>query len=129
MTGHIVLVEDDVVLSAVLKEVLSHRGYQVIIVGTLKGALGLIQTASAVIVDVDTTAADIELSRLSLLQGRRTSLPIVLLGVQIPETRTPPLSSQSGGLQSDYVVWLQKPFRNEDLLNAVRRGHVGCVSA
>jgi DNA-binding response OmpR family regulator len=129
MTGQILLVESDVVLSAVIEEVLRHSGYEVIIVGTLKGELGLIHSASAVILDVDTTTADREFSRLSLLQLCRESLPIVLMGVQIPENLDQRLRSHSVHLQSKHVVWVQKPFRNEELLAAVRQAQEGCVPA
>jgi DNA-binding response OmpR family regulator len=128
MAGKIILIESDVVLSAVLEEVLRHSGYTVMIVGTSKGELGLIHSASAVILDLDTTAADRELARLSLLQLRREALPIVLMGVQIPESLHQRLRSHSARLQSKHVVWVQKPFRNEELLAAVRQAQEGCVS-
>jgi len=128
MTGQILLVESDVVLSAVIEEVLRHSGYEVIIVGTLKGELGLIHSASAVILDVDTTTADREFGRLSLLQLLRESLPIVLMGVQVPENLDQRLRSHSVHLQSKHVVWVQKPFRNEELLAAVRQAQEGCLS-
>jgi CheY-like chemotaxis protein len=127
MTGQILLVESDVVLSAVIEEVLRHSGYEVIIVGTLKGELGLIHSASAVILDVDTTTAAREFGRLSLLQLCRESLPIVLMGVQVPENLDQRLRSHSVHLQSKHVVWVQKPFRNEDLLDAIRQAQEGCV--
>lgn len=128
MIGKIILIESDVELSAVLEEVLRHSGYTVMIVGTSKGELGLIHSASAVILDVDTTAADKELARLSLLQLRRETLPIVLMGVQVPENLDQRLKSHSIRLQSKHVVWVQKPFRNEELLAAVRQAQEGCVS-
>ena len=128
MSGKIVLIESDVVLSAVVEEVLRHSGYTVIGVGTSKGELGLMYSASAVILDLDTTAADKELARLSLLQLRRETLPIVLMGVQIPENLHQRLRSHSIRLQSKNVVWVQKPFRNEELLAAVRQAQEGCVS-
>lgn len=128
MAGKIVLIESDVVLSAVVEEVLRHSGYTVLSVGTSKGELGLIHSASAVILDLDTTAADKELARLSLLQLRRETLPIVLMGVQLRENLHQCLRSHSIRLQSRHVVWVQKPFRNEELLAAVRQAQEGCVS-
>jgi len=128
MTGKIILIESDIELSAVLEEVLRHSGYQVMIVGTSKGELGLIHSAGAVILDVDTTAADKELARLSLLQLRRETLPIVLMGVQVPKNLDQRLKSHSIRLQSKHVVWVQKPFRNEELLAAVRQAQEGCAS-
>lgn len=126
--GQILLVESDVVLSAVLEEVLCHSGHEVIVVDTLKGEFGLIHSASAVVLDIDTTAAEGELARLSLLQLCRQSLPIVLMGVQVPEDLDLRLRSHSAGLRSKYVAWVQKPFRNEELLAAVQQAQEGCVS-
>ncbi len=128
MTGQILLVEADVALGDFLEELLRQSGYEVIIVGTLKGGLGLIHSASAVILDVDTPTADREFGRLSLLQLRREALPIVLMGVQVPENLDQRLRSHSVHLQSKHVVWVQKPFRNEEMLAAVRQAQEGCVS-
>jgi DNA-binding response OmpR family regulator len=127
MVGQILLVESDVVLSAVLEEVLCHSGHEVIVMDTLKGELGLIQSASAVVLDIDTTAAEGELARLSLSQLCRQSLPIVLMGVQVPEDLGQRLRSHSAGLRSKHVTWVQKPFRNEELLAAVQQAQEGCV--
>ena len=128
MLGQIVLVESDIVLSAVLEEVLCHSGYEVIVVDTLKGELGFIHSTSAVVLDIDTTAAEGELARLSLLQLCRQSLPIVLMGVQVPEDLDQRLRSHSAGLRSKHVAWVQKPFRNEELLVALQQAQEGCVS-
>lgn len=121
MIGRILLIESDVALGAVLKEVLGHSGYEVIIVRTLKGEVGHIHSASAVILDVDTIAADGELARLSLLQLCCESLPIVLMGVQIPEELNQHLNLRAVRLQTKHLAWVQKPFRNEELLAAVRQ--------
>ena len=128
MTRQILLVESDVVLGAVLEEVLCHSGYEVIIVSTLKGEVKLIHSASAVILDVDMTAADRELARLSLLQLCRDSLPIVLMGVQGPGELNQLQSPHALRLRNKHLAWVQKPFRNDELLAAVRQVQESPVS-
>ena len=124
----VVVVEADVVLGAVLAEVLRHSGYEVTFVRTLIGEVERIDSVSAVILDIDTTAAERELAWLSLLEPCCDSPPIVLLGVQVPEDMAQHLRSHSIPPQSKNFVWVQKPFRNEDLLAAVRQAQEGCVS-
>jgi DNA-binding response OmpR family regulator len=121
VVGRILLVEPDDVLSAVLKEVLGHRGYEVIIVRTLKGEVVHIHSVSAVILDVDTMAADRELARLSLLQLSHESLPIILMSVKKPEEPHQRPSLDAVRLQTKQLVWVRKPFLNEDLLAAIRK--------
>lgn len=129
MIDRVVVVEADVVLGAVLAEVLRHSGYEVTFVRTLIGEVERINNhVNAVILDLDTTSAERELAWLKLLEPRRESLPIVLLGVQVPEDLAQCLRSQSVRLQSKNLVWVQKPFRNEELLAAVRQAQEGCVS-
>lgn len=128
MTEQVLVVEADVVLGAVLAEVLRHSGYEVIFVRTLIGEVVHIDSVSAVILDIDTNAAERELAWLSLLQPCCESLPIVLMGVQVPEDLAQRLRSHSLRLQSKNLVWVQKPFRNEELLAAVRQAQEGCVS-
>ena len=68
MTGRILLVEADVVLGAVLAEVLRHNGYEVIVAKTLiKGEIDCIHSMNAVILDIDTTPAEKELAWLDAL--------------------------------------------------------------
>ncbi len=123
MTGRILLVEADVVLGAVLEEVLRHSGYEVIFVRTLKGQVERIHSVSAVILDldIDTTSAEKELACLDVLQPYNESLPIVLMGLQTPEVLHHRLRVHLGRQQAKQLVWVQKPFRNEELLAAVRR--------
>jgi len=128
VTEQVLVVEADVVLGAVLAEVLRHSGYEVIFVRTLIGEVVHIDSVSAVILDIDTNAAERELAWLSLLQPCCESLPIVLMGVQVPEDMAQRLRSHSLRLQSKNLVWVQKPFRNEELLAAVRQAQEGCVS-
>ena len=128
MTELILVVEADVALGAVVTEVLRHNGYKAILVRTLRGKVERIDSVSAVILDIDTIAVDSELEWLSLLRPCRESLPIVLMGVQVPEDLAQCLRSHSVSLQSRNVEWVQKPFRNEELLTAVRQAQEGCVS-
>jgi DNA-binding response OmpR family regulator len=124
----VIVVEADVVLGAVLAEVLRHNGYGVRFVRTLIDKVEQIESVNAVIIDIDTTSAEKELAWLSLLEPCCDSPPIVLLGVQVPEDMAQHLRSHSLPLPSKNFVWVQKPFRNEDLLAAVRQAQEGCVS-
>ena len=128
MREQVVVVEADVVLGTVLAEVLRHNGYEVRFVRTLIGEIERTDSVSAVILDIDTTAAERELAWLSLLEPSCDSPPIVLLGVQVPEDMAQHLRSHSIPPQSKNFVWVQKPFRNEELLAAVRQAQEGCVS-
>jgi len=128
VTERVLVIEADVVLGAVVVEVLQHRGYEVTFVRTLIDEIERIGSVSAVILDIDTTAAERELAWLNLLQPCHESLPIVLMGVQVSEDLAQRLRSQSVRLQSKNLVWVQKPFRNEELLTAVRQAQEGCLS-
>ena len=86
MTGRILLVEADVVLGAVLSEVLRHNGYEVSVVSTLiEGEINRFQSLSAVVLDIDTTPAEHELGWLNRFQPYDESLPVVLIGLQVPQ--------------------------------------------
>ena len=121
--GHIVLVEADIVLGAVVAEVLRHSGYKVLFVRTLKGEIDQVlnYSVSAVILDVDTASLDRELPRLGLLQLYISSLPIVLMGMQTPNNLQQRLLPHLAQQEVMHLVWVQKPFRNEELLAAVRQ--------
>ena len=121
MTGRIILVESDVVLGAVLKEVLVHSGYEVNIVRTLKDEVGNIHSASAVILDIDTTSAEKELAWLDSHQPYGESLPIVVLGLQVPQELNHGLRADIGRQQTNVLTAVQKPFRNGELLEALRQ--------
>ena len=123
MTGRILLVEADVVLGAVLAEVLRHSGYQVIVVRTLQGKVERIDSVSAVILDIDTTSAEKELAWLDALHPYDKSLPIVLMGLQVPQELRHRLRVHLGRPQTNHLTLVQKPFRNEELLAAVRLAH------
>ena len=123
MTGRILLVEADVVLGAVLTEVLRHSGYEVIVVRTLQGKVERIDSVSAVILDIDTTSAEKELALLDALDPYDKSLPIVLMGLQVPQELRHRLRVHLGRPQTNDLTLVQKPFRNEELLAAVRQAH------
>ena len=123
MTGRILLVEADIVLGTVLAEVLRHSGYEVIIVRTLQGKVEGIDSVSAVILDIDTTSAEKELTWLDALQPYDESLPIVLMGLQVPQELRHRLRVYLGRRQTNGLALVQKPFRNEELLAAVRQAH------
>jgi DNA-binding NtrC family response regulator len=122
VTGRILLVEADVVLGDVLAEVLWHSGYEVIVVKTLiKMEIERIHSVSAVILDIDTTSAEKELAWLDALQPCDESLPIVLMGLQVPQELRHRLCVHLGRKQTNALTLVQKPFRNEELLAAIRQ--------
>ena len=111
----------DVVLGAVIAEVLRHSGYEVIFVKTLQGEVERFDSLSAVILDIDTTAPEKELVWLGMLQPYDDSLPIVLMGLEAPEELCHRLRAHLGPQQTNALTVVQKPFRNEALLAAVRQ--------
>jgi DNA-binding response OmpR family regulator len=122
MTGRILLVETDVVLGAVLAEVLRHSGYEVIIVKTLaNGEIGGIHSMSTVILDIDTTSAEEELAWLNTFQSHDGPLPIVLMGTQVPQALRDCRRFHFGRQQTSALPLVRKPFRNEELLAAIRQ--------
>jgi DNA-binding NtrC family response regulator len=123
VTGRILLVEADVVLGAVLAEVLRHSGYEVIVVRTLQDKVERIDSVSTVILDIDTTSAEKEIAWLDALQPYDESLPIVLMGLQVPQELCHRLRVHLGYPQTNALTLVQKPFRNEELLAAVRQAH------
>jgi DNA-binding NtrC family response regulator len=121
VTGQILLVEADVVLGAVLAEVLRHSGYEVIFLRTLQGKVERIDSVSAVILDIDTTSPEKELAWLDALQPYDEWLPIVLIGLEVPQELRHRLRLHIGREQSNALTLVQKPFRNEELLAAIRQ--------
>lgn len=120
-TGRILLVEPDVVLGSVLEEVLGQSGYEVVIVHTLKDEGKNIRSARAVILDVDTTSAEKELAWLDEFQPSDGSLPIILLGLQVSQEVNHRLRVDLGRRPTNVLTLLQKPFRNEELLDALQQ--------
>ena len=120
VTGRILLVEPDVVLAAVLEEVLGQNGHEVVIVRTLKDDRRNIRSARAVILDIDTTSVEKELAWLGEFQPSDGSLPIILLGLQVSQQLNHRLRLDLHHRQNNVLSMLQKPFRNEDLLAALQ---------
>ncbi|HSB43804.1 MAG TPA: hypothetical protein VLD60_02275 [Nitrospira sp.] len=123
MAGRILLVESDAVLGAVVGEVLHHSGHEVISVRTLQGQGEHIPSGSTVILDLDTVSAETELACLSSLQppSNPMPMPIVLIGLEAPEDLGHLLREHLGRRQAKHLTWVQKPFRNEELIAAVQR--------
>lgn len=124
MTGLILLVEADVALGTVLGEVLRHSGYEVNCLRTLQGKVERIDSVSAVILDDDnndTTSAEKELGWLDALQLYDEWLPIIVMGLQAPQELRRRLRVHLGREQSNALTLVQKPFRNEELLAAIRQ--------
>lgn len=121
VTGRILLVEPDVVLAAVLEEVLGQSGYEVVIVRTLKEERRNIRSARAVILDIDTTSAEKELAWLDEFQPSDESLPIILLGLQVSQEVNHRLRVNLDRRRTNVLTVLQKPFRNEELLDALQQ--------
>jgi len=116
-------VEGDGVLGAFVEEMVRHSGYEVVVVRSVIGEVERIDSVSAVILDIDTTSAEKELDYLGGLLPYDESLPIVLMGLQVPDLlyrhQRPHLILQ----QAKHLTWVQKPFRNEQLLAAVRQAY------
>jgi DNA-binding NtrC family response regulator len=121
MAERILLVEADVVLGAVLREVLRRNGYAVTVVRSLNGGVEHLDSVSVMILDVDTISAERELALLDVLQPYGESLPIVLMGLQVSDALHQRLREHLRREQPTHLTWVQKPFRNEELVEAVRR--------
>jgi CheY-like chemotaxis protein len=121
VTGRILLVEANVVLGDVVEEVLRHGGYEVIFVRTLLGEVERLDSLSAVILDIDTTSPEKELVWLGVLQPYDELLPIVLMGLHVTQELCRRLRLHLGPQQTNALTLLQKPFRNGELLAAVRQ--------
>ena len=116
------------VLGAVLAEVLWHNGYEVIVVKTLmKGEIDRMHSMNAVILDIDTTTAEKELAWLDALWPYSESLPIIFMGLQLSQEFRIRLRLQLGLQKTDALTLVQKPFRNDELLAAVRLVHESSV--
>jgi DNA-binding response OmpR family regulator len=121
VTGLILLVEADAGLGAVLSEVLRHNGYEVILVRTLMNVdVERIDSVNAVILDIDTTSAEEELAWLDALHSDDKWFPIVLMSLQASQELRHSLGDHLGLQQPNALTVVQKPFRNQELLAAVR---------
>lgn len=110
-------------LGAVLGEVLRRNGYSVTYVRSLKEGVEHLQSVNAVILDVDTLAAEKELTLLDALRPYGESMPIVLMGLQVSDALHQRLREHLRRKQVTHLTWVQKPFRNEELVEAVRRSN------
>ncbi|HKQ35694.1 MAG TPA: hypothetical protein VJT11_10360 [Nitrospiraceae bacterium] len=127
VAGRILLVEPDVVLAAVLEEVLGQSGHEVVIVRTLKDERRNIRSARAVILDIDTTSVGKELAWLDEFQPSDESLPIILLGLQVSQEVNHRLRVNLERRQTNILTLLQKPFRIEELLDALQQAQESSV--
>jgi len=123
MAGRILLVEADVVLGAVLGEVLRRGGYAVTFERSLRNAAAHIQSVSVMILDVDTLPVEKELALLDLIRPYGEPLPIVLMGLQECDALHERLGRHIRRPHTNHLTCVQKPFRNEELVAAVRRVH------
>lgn len=121
--ARILLIEADVVLSAVIREVLRHYGYEVVSLKSLQQGIEQKNPVSAVIVDIDTLSEEKEPALVELLRQYGESLLIVLLGLQVSDDLRQRLSAHLHEQQVRSLTWVQKPFRNEELVAAVRQPH------
>ena len=128
VNGRVLLVEADYVLGAVLAEVLRHSGYEVNCLRTLQGKVERIDSVNAVILDIDTTSLEKELAWLDALQPYDESLPIVLIGLEVPQELRHRLRLHLGPHQTNALTVVQKPFRNEELLATVRQAQESSFS-
>lgn len=121
MAARILLVEADVVLGAVLGEVLRHNGYEVIPVGSLRDQVADMAPVDAIVLDLDTTSVERELTWLEMLLSSADTLPVVLMGLEPSVDLNSRVVRLLGHQQAKDLRWVQKPFRNEELLAAVQR--------
>jgi CheY-like chemotaxis protein len=128
VNGRILLVEADAVLGAVLAEVLRHSGHEVIFVRTLQGKVERFDSLSVVILDIDTISTEKELVWLGMLQPYDESMAIVLIGMEVPQELRHRLRLHLGRQQTNVLTMVQKPFRNEELLAAVRQAQETSLS-
>ena len=128
MTGRILVIEANAALGDVVEEVLRHSGYEVILLRTLLGEVERFDSLRAVVLDIDTTSPEKELVWLGVLQPYDELLPIVLMGLRVPQEVCHRLRLHLGGQQTNGLTLLQKPFRNAELLAAVQQAHESSLS-
>lgn len=125
MGGRVLLVEPDVVLGAVLGEILRRNEYAVTSVRSLSEGVEHIHSVDTVILDVDSLSADVEkeLALLDALRPYGDSPPMVLMGLEVSDSLHQRLREHLRRQQTTHLTSVQKPFRNDELVEAVRRVH------
>ena len=126
MGGRILLVEPDVVLGAVLGEVLRRNEFAVTSVRSLSEGVEHIHSVDTVILDADTLSGEVEEKEMAVLDALRPhgdSPPMVLMGLQVSDSLHQRLRDHLRRRQATHLTWVQKPFRNDELVEAVRRVH------
>ncbi len=119
---HILLIEPDTSLAAMMLEILSSESYQVSLVGTIQAAVACLQAekTEAMILDADGFSLDPLDSTLMILRawmGKSTDLPpIIVVSLHIAPGDHAQLTAGSPP-----VIRLRKPFRKVDFQAAVRR--------
>jgi len=84
-----------------------------------------IHSVDTVILDADTLSAEVEkeMALLDALRPNGDSPPMVLMGLQVSDSLHQRLREHLRRQQATHLTWVQKPFRNEELVEAVRRVH------
>jgi DNA-binding NtrC family response regulator len=112
-----VVIEDQVELSGVLRDVLRHEGFDVVVVDTVAKAHPTLRerTVAVVVVDLPSDGAPDDVSIQSIVEGF-PQLGIVV--VRDPDDEPPPFFGPWRTEGSKRI--LRRPFRLDDLLGAVR---------
>ncbi len=111
----VLVVEDDPVLAQTIVRALSGAGCQVVVVGTLHGAVVTLGEGEFDALVLDITLPDGSgLDLMRDLRGAHSELPIVMM------TGQPTVEAASQALRSRVHEYLAKPFPPEELVRAVR---------
>lgn len=118
--GKILLVDDEKNFCAVLKQILTIKGHEVDVCGTVADALELIENG-----DLDLVVSDIRMQPLSglfllqELQANKPDLPVVMM------TAYASVDTALDALKMGAFDYLTKPFKVEDFMEVVDRALVG----
>jgi DNA-binding NtrC family response regulator len=116
MPERILIIEDDTTIRLTVRDVLTRQGYEVELADNGKGGLGLFAKRNYELVLLDLRLPD--MSGLDVLRSIRETdeQALVVIMTAFPEVRTAVATLKAGAY--DY---LNKPFENDDLKEAVRR--------
>ena len=116
MPERILIIEDDTTIRLTVRDVLTRQGYEVELADNGKDGLGLFAKRSYELVLLDLRLPD--MSGLDVLRSVRETdeQALVVIMTAFPEVRTAVATLKAGAY--DY---LNKPFENDDLKEAVRR--------